>query len=116
MSYNGNVSVSTHKKLIDVMDGNQYREFIKNLYGEDSDAYRSLGYSSLSDETITPTYDKDGHLNGYKSSFGTTGDQQFANTDWQKQIYRTAVSTDHNITVSGGLKNMPYRVSLGYTQ
>ena len=116
VSYNGNVSVSTHKKLIDVMDGNQYREFIKNLYGEDSDAYRSLGYSSLSDGTITPTYDKDGHLNGYKSSFGTTGDQQFANTDWQKQIYRTAVSTDHNITVSGGLKNMPYRVSLGYTQ
>lgn len=115
VSYNGNVSVSTHKKLIDVMDGNQYREFIKNLYGEDSDAYRSLGYHSLSDETITPTYDSNGNLNGYKSSFGTTGDQQFANTDWQKQIYRTAVSTDHNITVSGGLKNMPYRVSLGYT-
>ncbi len=38
-----------------------------------------------------------------------------ANTDWQDQIYRTAISTDHNITLSGGLKNMPYRVSLGYT-
>ncbi|MDL2221576.1 TonB-dependent receptor [Parabacteroides sp. OttesenSCG-928-N08] len=38
-----------------------------------------------------------------------------ANTDWQKEIYRTAVSTDHNINVYGGLKNMPYRVSLGYT-
>ncbi len=38
-----------------------------------------------------------------------------ASTDWQDQIYRTAISTDHNVTVSGGIKNMPYRVSLGYT-
>lgn len=38
-----------------------------------------------------------------------------ANTDWQKEIFRTAFGTDHNVTVSGGLKNMPYRVSLGYT-
>lgn len=36
------------------------------------------------------------------------------NTDWQDQIYQTAISTDNNISVSGGLKNMPYRVSLGY--
>ncbi|MDO4164266.1 MAG: TonB-dependent receptor [Bacteroides sp.] len=36
-------------------------------------------------------------------------------TDWQDEIYRTAVSHDHNVTVTGGLKNMPYRVSLGYT-
>lgn len=38
-----------------------------------------------------------------------------ANTDWQDEIYRGAVSTDHNVTLTGGLKNMPYRVSLGYT-
>jgi len=38
-----------------------------------------------------------------------------ANTNWQDEIYRTAVSTDHNLTISGAAKNMPYRVSLGYT-
>jgi iron complex outermembrane receptor protein len=37
-----------------------------------------------------------------------------ANTDWQDQIYQTAVSTDNNISISGGYKNMPYRFSLGY--
>jgi len=37
------------------------------------------------------------------------------NTDWQNEIYRTAVSHDHNVTVSGAFKNLPYRVSLGYT-
>ena len=36
-------------------------------------------------------------------------------TDWQKEIYRTALSTDHNVSLSGSLPNTPYRVSVGYT-
>ena len=36
-----------------------------------------------------------------------------ADTDWQDEIFRTAVSTQHSISVSGGLKNMPYRFSAG---
>ena len=91
ISYSGNVSISAKKKTFDVMDGPEYMEFVKNLYGEDSEAYRSLGY------------------------IGTDGQKHYANTDWQNEIYRTAVSTDHNITITGGLKNMPYRASLGYT-
>lgn len=38
-----------------------------------------------------------------------------ANTNWQDLIYRTAISHDHNITVSGAAKSLPYRVSVGYT-
>ena len=38
-----------------------------------------------------------------------------ANTNWQDLIYRTAISHDHNITVAGSAKNLPYRVSVGYT-
>lgn len=38
-----------------------------------------------------------------------------ANTDWQDQIFRTSVSTDHHVSVTGGFKNVPYRISLGYT-
>ncbi len=36
------------------------------------------------------------------------------NTDWQDQIYRTAYSSDNNLSVTGALKAIPYRVSLGY--
>lgn len=82
ISYDGNVSVSTVKSTVDVMDGDQFRSFIKDIWGENSEAYSKLGN---------------------------------ANTDWQKEIFRPAVSTDHNLTISGGLKNMPYRVSFGYT-
>lgn len=38
------------------------------------------------------------------------------NTNWQKEIFRTAFSQDHNISLSGADENMPYRVSIGYTK
>lgn len=98
VSYNGNVSVSVNTKYMDVLNASEYIDLVRQRTGLTDDAewqaseyYQSLGYVNAAGE----------HL--------------FADTDWQKEIYRTAVSTDHNVTVSGGLKNMPYRVSLGYT-
>jgi iron complex outermembrane receptor protein len=38
-----------------------------------------------------------------------------ANTDWQDEVYQTALFHDHNINFSGGIGVVPYRVSLGYT-
>jgi iron complex outermembrane receptor protein len=37
------------------------------------------------------------------------------NTNWQKEIFRTAVSSDHNLSLSGAVKTFPYRLSIGYT-
>jgi TonB-linked SusC/RagA family outer membrane protein len=37
-----------------------------------------------------------------------------ANTDWQNQIYQKAFATDNNISFSGGIKKLPYRVSIGF--
>ena len=91
VTYNGNVSISANRKTLDVLDGPAFTELVRNLYGEDSDAFNALGYTNAEGEKV------------------------YANTDWQDEIYRTAVSTDHNITVAGGLDNMPYRVSFGYT-
>jgi len=65
-------------------------------------------------ETLTAS-----ELNDYALLMGTSSKKMKffgnANTDWQKQIYRAAPGTDHNFSISGGTKNMPYRVSLGYT-
>jgi iron complex outermembrane receptor protein len=38
-----------------------------------------------------------------------------ANTDWQKQIYQSGLTSDHNLAFSGAVAKLPYRVSLGYT-
>lgn len=43
-----------------------------------------------------------------KSQLGT------ANTDWQDEIYQTAFASDNNISFTGGVKNLPYRASIGY--
>ena len=38
-----------------------------------------------------------------------------ASTDWQDEIYRNAFGTDHLLSLSGGIDELPYRLSLGYT-
>lgn len=97
ISYNGNVSVSAIKSKLDVLSGSEFVNFIKSKSGlsdeawQNSDYYKSMGYTDES------------------------GTQTIYDTDWQDQIYRTAVSTDHNLTLTGAYKNLPYRVSLGYT-
>src|SRR5258708_37779657 len=37
-----------------------------------------------------------------------------ANTNWQDQIYQAAFGTDNIISLSGGIKALPYRLSFGY--
>ena len=101
VSYNATFSLSTKDKTLDVMDAGEYVQFIKNKYGDDSDAYKGLGWKK----------------------FNADGTPDFAagtyDTDWQDEIYRSAVSHDHNLSISGGVGNekwsMPYRVSAGYT-
>lgn len=90
VSYNGSVSVNQKRKTQDVMSGDEFVSFVKSYYGEDSDAYKALGVME-------------------------DGQQKFYNTDWQKEIYRTAVSFDNNVTVTGSVKNVPFRASVGAT-
>jgi len=48
---------------------------------------------------------------------GTTAQKAMlgsANTDWQDQVYHAAFATDNNISLSGGINKLPYRVSVGY--
>lgn len=35
--------------------------------------------------------------------------------DWQSQIYQNTFGMDHNVSLSGAYKTMPYRFSIGYT-
>ncbi|ACU06999.1 SusC, outer membrane protein involved in starch binding [Flavobacteriaceae bacterium 3519-10] len=39
-----------------------------------------------------------------------------ANTNWQDKIYQDAWGTDNNVAISGGIKGLPYRLSLGYNE
>lgn len=39
-----------------------------------------------------------------------------ADTNWQDKIYQTAWGTDNNLSLSGGIKWLPYRISAGYNE
>ena len=86
VSYNGSVTFSKKKKTIKVMNGDEYRAFVSKIFEGNTRRDNALAL------------------------LGT------ANTDWQNEIYRTAVSHDHNITMAGSVKDfLPYRLSLGFT-
>ena len=101
VSYNGTLSVSTIAKKLDVMNAKEYVDFIKSYYGEDSSAYKGLGWKE---------YNADGTPNYAAGTY---------DTDWQDEIYRAGISHEHNVSLSGGISkqswSMPYRISVGYT-
>jgi len=77
--------------------------------------------SVLQKEVPVYTADQFRALINNSSTFANAGEQQAAqallgnaNTNWQNQIYQHAYGDDQNVSVSGTVKNMPYRVSIGY--
>lgn len=87
VEYNGTMSVNTIPAYMDVMSG---------------DEFRAMAYDLASKSAVGLSM----------NSLNRLGTQ---NTNWQKEIYQTALAHDHNVNFSGGYKTMPYRVSVGYT-
>ncbi len=79
------------------------------------------GNVSVSNKTgVIDVMDAPTFRNYVINSFGEDSQQAAAlgntETNWQDQIFRTAISTDHNLSASGSAgDNLPYRVSVGYT-
>ena len=91
VNFNSQFSVATTAKRLKVLNGDEYRALLK-----------SQGYRNATGDTVTgvPAIRRDTLL-------GT------ANTDWQKEIYRTAYTFDNNISLTGSAGKMPFRVSYG---
>ena len=87
VNYSANVSLGQTANRVDVLSASEFRQAVTERYGQDptKPAYQALGL------------------------MGNT------ETDWQNEIYRNALATDHNLSVGGGVGILPYRVSLGYT-
>jgi iron complex outermembrane receptor protein len=85
VSYSGNVSLGQMMKYHELFDGNEFRELVQ-------DRVDNHGLSPVAIERLGES-----------------------NTDWQKQIYRNSLSTDHSISLYGGYAGIPYRASVGHT-
>ncbi|WP_052354071.1 SusC/RagA family TonB-linked outer membrane protein [Flectobacillus major] len=82
---------------------------LKVNFSSQASAAQSTGYINVLSADEFRTLINEKGTTAQKAVLGT------ANTDWQKQIYRTAISTDNNLSVTGSLQNVPFRVSVGYT-
>ncbi|MFZ4058675.1 MAG: SusC/RagA family TonB-linked outer membrane protein, partial [Ferruginibacter sp.] len=75
----------------------------------------SVGNITKKIDVLSPTEFRD-----YVNTNGNANQKSFlgsSNTDWQDQVYQTAIGTDNNLSIAGGTRgklNMPYRVSIGY--
>lgn len=85
VSYNGNVSYKTPVELTEVFSG---------------DEFRSLIYDRVQNHDLNT------------AALNRLGTED---TDWQDEVYVNSISTDHNLSVSGALKDIPVRASVGYT-
>jgi len=92
ISYEGSTAVSVLGKRYDVLTGDEFRNLVNSTFPIDTE----LATTNATNQ-------------GIRNQLGTY------NTDWQDQIYQNAISQDHNISVTGGYKNIPYRASVGYT-
>lgn len=84
ISYNGNASIGSPVSYMDVLNGDEIRSIVNDRVAEGIITEKAL--------------DRLGE----------------ANTDWQNEIYQNSISMDHNISVTGNVKDVPYRASIGY--
>ena len=87
VTYNGSFSVQKISGKVPVMSAQELKAFYAETFPKG-----------------TPTGDRIAELTGT------------ASTDWQDLIFRTALATEHNISIYGNVKDrMPYRGSVAYS-
>lgn len=85
VAYSGSASILHISKKVPVMTASELKDFYSDIY------------------TGTATGDRIAELTGT------------AQTDWQDLVFRTALATEHNVSIYGNLKQrMPYRASAAY--
>lgn len=88
VNFTANVTVNHARKTWNVLSGSEFANIVNNYWGEDSAVAAAL------------TRNANGIYN---------------ETDWQKEVLRTSISHEYNLSVGGRAGFLPYRVSGSYT-
>ena len=97
----------TTPNTIDVLNGNQYREYLTGILGTYSPDVASTTLAArqrISEQTFM---NEDPNYTFYPMYHN--------NQDWQKDLYHTAFTQNYRINVQGGDEVAMYALSLGYT-
>ena len=94
VSYKGQVGFSQPERRVDVMKGPEYVKFLQDQW-----AYMNYNGVIKNPEDILNVSEIENWKNGIE-------------TDWQDQIFRTALTNSHQISVSGGTEKTTYMASI----
>lgn len=102
LNYSGSMTISNVRNTMDMMNGYDFVCLQKEVM---DGSFKQVG-NDMVDE-FTYYYLKNGtSLEDYK---------RFKSYDWQDEIYRTAVSHNHYVGLTGGSDRMNYSASLSYS-
>ncbi|MEI9921765.1 MAG: TonB-dependent receptor [Bacteroidota bacterium] len=88
VTFNNYISMATISKRLDLLDADGYREQVSRIKGD-------AAFGDLQ------RFPKDAQGNGY-------------NTDWMKEVTRTAAIHNHELALMGGTDQLSYRASVNY--
>ena len=110
ISYDGYVGVQNVSKKLDMMNAYEYAEFVKDAR---DNAYLSKvpGGSASDPNSVRPKGNMQIAADFFPYLQGVKG---LTDTDWQDAIFRTAMTTGHNVSLSGKSNSINYFVSGNY--
>ncbi|HLZ44891.1 MAG TPA: SusC/RagA family TonB-linked outer membrane protein [Gemmatimonadales bacterium] len=112
--YDGYVSTSSPLRRLDVLTGNEYRNFVQNSVASWRTDSTSFSSRHPGTDTIFTKHFADSAAAFNALAPSHLADLGSANTDWAAAITRSAVSHNHNLSFSGGTEATRYRASLNY--
>lgn len=110
ISYDGYVGIQNVSKKLDMMNAYEYAEFVKDAR---DNAYLSKvpGGSASDSNSVRPKGNMQIAADFFPYLQGVKG---LTDTDWQDAIFRTAMTTGHNVSLSGKSNSINYFVSGNY--
>lgn len=117
ISYNTYFGIQQVAKRFDMMNTGQYLEFFKDGHNQawlDRPPLPGNAPHSINDpNSLRETYSNSSF---YIIPESFNDPSNFADTDWQEELFRSAPTQRHLLSLSGGTENTRYFVSTGYTQ
>lgn len=110
ISYDGYVGIQNVSKKLDMMNAYEYAEFVKDA--RDNAYLSKVPDGSASDpNSVRPKGNMQIAADFFPYLQGVKG---LTDTDWQDAIFRTAMTTGHNVSLSGKSNSINYFVSGNY--
>lgn len=109
ISYTGYVGVATPGKKMEMLNGSQYTDLILDMqgvnnYNQTTGQWDPTAAVGIAGDGINTTFFDPDNLTYARQDNG----------DWYNAMFRNAMITEHNLSVSGGTEKVTYRFNAGY--